>query len=147
MQTWCRLATMSPSLPLRVASIISAVNAAGHTLGGQSAWSPQGENTVLQAMRTTRFDVLGVSRTYLDFYLGFGFILSVFLVVQAVLLWQLSTVAKTDPQRVKGMVAVLGLGTLGCSIVSWKFLFAIPTVFSAVLTLCLGLALFLAREA
>jgi len=48
---------MTTSLLLRVASIISLLFAAGHTLGGRNAWSPAGENNVLQAMRTVRFDV------------------------------------------------------------------------------------------
>ena len=86
---------MSTSLLLRIASVISVLFAAGHTLGGRKAWSPQGENQVLQAMRTVRFETFGVSRTYLDFYRGFGFTISVFLAVQAVVLWQLATIAST----------------------------------------------------
>jgi hypothetical protein len=37
--------TMSTSLLLRIASVISVLFAAGHTLGGRKAWSPQGGET------------------------------------------------------------------------------------------------------
>jgi hypothetical protein len=89
--------------------------------------------------------MFGVSRTYLDFYLGFGFTISVFLVLQAVLLWQLAGIAKIDPLQAKGMVASLALAALGCGILSWRFILPVPAVFSALLVLCLGLAFLVAR--
>ena len=136
---------MTTSFLLRIASVVSGLLAAGHTLGGRKAWSPQGENQVLEAMRTLRFEVFGVNRTYMDFYLGFGFTISVFLVLQAVLLWQLAAAAKTNALQVRGMVAAMALAELGCTLVAWKFLFVLPTAFSAVLTLLLGLAFVVAR--
>jgi hypothetical protein len=87
---------MKPLIVLRITSIITLLFAAGHSLGGLESWSPVGENEVLKAMQSFRFDAEGVSRTYLDFYLGFGFILSVYLFLQAVLLWQLAALAKTE---------------------------------------------------
>ena len=99
-----------------------------------------GETDVLNAMRTVRFDVMGVSRTYLDFYRGFGFTLSVFLLLQAILLWQLAVLAKSAPLQVRRMVASFALASLACAILSWKFILPIPAVFSAALTVCLGMA-------
>jgi len=136
---------MTTSLLLRIASIVSILFAAGHTLGGRKAWSPAGENNVLDAMRTVRFDVFGVSRTYLDFYLGFGFILSVYLVLQAVVLWQLAGIARTEPLRVRGIVASFALAGVAVGILSWRFIFPVPVVFSAVLVVCLAIAFFMAR--
>ena len=63
---------MSSTLLLRVASLLAALFAVGHTAGGRGSWSPIGESEGLKAMRTFRFDVAGVGRTYLDFYRGFG---------------------------------------------------------------------------
>ena len=76
---------MKPSVVLRITSLITLIFAVGHSLGGVDSWSPVGETEVLKAMQTFRFDTGGVSRTYFDFYLGFGFILSVYLLLQAVL--------------------------------------------------------------
>ena len=136
---------MTTSLILRIASIVSMLLATGHTLGGRTAWSPQGENPVLQAMRTEHFQVFGVSRTYLDFYLGFGLTLSAYLVLQAVLLWQLATMAKTDPSQVRGMVAALAIASLASAVLSWQFLFAIPTAFTLAVTVLPGLAVYVRR--
>ena len=136
---------MTTSLLLRIASAISLLFAAGHTLGGRKDWSPMGETDVLQAMRTVRYQVLGVSRSYVDFYRGFGFTLSVYLLLQAILLWQLAAIAKTDPLRVRPMIAAFALASLASGILSWRFLLPIPVIFSGVLTVCLGLAFFVAR--
>jgi hypothetical protein len=130
---------------LRIASVLSLLFAAGHTLGGRDSWSPVGESEVLKAMRTFRFEFSGVSRTYLDFYLGFGFTLSVYMLLQAVLLWQLAAMARTEPRRVRSMIASFALASLACGLLSWRFIFPVPVVFSAVLTVCLALAFFAAR--
>jgi hypothetical protein len=136
---------MTTSLWLRVSSVVSLLFAAGHTLGGRKSWSPVGETAVLQAMRTVRFDVFGVSRTYLDFYIGFGYSLSVFLFLQAVLLWQLARIATPDPSRVKGMIAAFAVATVIGGVLAWTFIFPLPAVFSAVLAVCLGIAFFTPR--
>ncbi len=136
---------MRTALLLRIASVISLLFAAGHTLGGRKSWSPLGETEVLKAMRTFRFETSGVSRTYLDFYLGFGFTISVYLLLQAILLWQLAEIARTEPLQVRPMIGSFALATLACGLLSWRFIFPVPVVFSAVLTACLALAFFVAR--
>jgi hypothetical protein len=45
------------------------------------------------AAREFRFDAMGTSRSYLEFYLGFGYVISVLQLAQAVLLWQLAGAA------------------------------------------------------
>jgi hypothetical protein len=135
----------SATLWLRVSSVISLFFAAGHTLGGRKDWSPQGESNVLRSMRTFRFEVFGVSRTYLDFYRGFGFTLSVTLILQAVVLWQLATLARTAPLQARPMVAAFALASLASALLSWRFIFPLPTVFAGVLTACLAMAFFSAR--
>ena len=77
---------MSSKITLRIASVISFVFAGGHVLGGRQFWSPIGESTVLAAMRTFTFDAQDVSRTYLDFYFGFGLTLWAYLIGGAPLL-------------------------------------------------------------
>ncbi len=59
---------MGTTIALRIASVLSLLIAAGHTLGGRSSWSPVGENDTLRAMRSFHMDVFGVSRTYHDFF-------------------------------------------------------------------------------
>ena len=137
---------MTATVFLRVASILSLLFAGGHTLGGSQSWSPAGETEVLQAMRSFRFDAEGVSRTYLEFYLGFGFILSVYLLLQAVVLWQLATLARVEPARLRPLVAAFLLAQVASGVLEWKFIFAVPMVFSALIALSLGAALYASRR-
>jgi hypothetical protein len=125
---------------LRIASIVSLLFAAGHTLGATQSWSPAGETEVLRAMRSFRFDVDGVSRTYWDFYVGFGFIISIYLLLQSVLLWQVAAISTTEPLRARPLIGSFLLAALVTAFVSAKFIFAIPVVFSGAVAACLGLA-------
>ena len=136
---------MTTALWLRIASVISFLFAAGHSLGGRKDWSPIAENATLAAMRTFRFDAMGVNRSYLDFYLGFGFTISVFQVLQAVVLWQLAGLAKGDPSPYRATIAAFAIASLACGVISWWFIFPLPTIFSAVLTATLLVACFLRR--
>ncbi len=125
---------MSATLLLRIASILSVLFAAGHTMGGLKFWSPMGENAVLDSMRTVKFDVMGVSRSYLDFFVGFGYSLTVAQLVQAVLLWQMATMARTDAAAVRPMIAVFAIAGVASTLLAWRFIFPMPTVFAALLT-------------
>jgi heme A synthase len=130
---------------LRIASIASLLFAAGHTMGGMQSWSPPGETTVLQAMRSFRFDAEGVSRTYWDFYIGFGLLISVFLLVQAIVLWQLATLANRDAVQVRPIVAAFLISVVATGVLSWRFFFPVPLIFAIAIAACLGLALASAR--
>jgi hypothetical protein len=127
-------------LPLRLAAVISLVFAAGHTLGGLKGWSPLGETEVLTSMKTFRFDVSGVNRSYFEFYRGFGFILAVYMVLQAVLLWQLGGLARTNRGLARPLVLSFFVASIPIGILTWAFLFPTPVYFDAVLTACLGWA-------
>ncbi|WP_266171451.1 LIC_13387 family protein [Dyella subtropica] len=137
---------MKPSLLLRIASILSLLFAAGHTSGGLSLWSPAGETEVLRAMGSFRFDAMGVSRTYLDFYLGFGYTISVYLFIQAVVLWQLATLAKSDALRIRPLIGSFLLASIASAALSWRFVFVVPVVCSSAVAVCLGLAFYAAGK-
>jgi hypothetical protein len=125
---------MNAVLWLRVASIGSLLFAVGHTMGGMQDWSPIGQSEVLASMRTVRFDVYGVSRSYLDFYRGFGYSLSVFVLLQAIVLWQLGPIARTSPAMVRPILASFAVASAAGGIITWIYIFPIPAMFSAVLT-------------
>jgi hypothetical protein len=128
---------VSTHLLLRIASVISLLFTAGHTRGGLKQWSPMGENDVLQAMETVRFETMGVSRSYLDFFMGFGWSISVFMLLQTVLLWQIGSLARTNAVQVRPLIAVFALANLASGVIAWRFIFPIPAVFSGVLVLVL----------
>jgi len=132
---------MNPVLLLRVAAVISLLFAAGHTLGGVKSRSPIGETDVLAAMRTFRFEVAGVDRSYLEFYRGFGFLLGVYLLVQTILLCRRPVRGDEPAGRKTVRLDVLPRVARNRR-VDLAIPFPLPVYFCAALTVCLALALF-----
>ena len=136
---------MTTTLWLRISSVITALFAAGHTLGGRKHWSPMGENAVLSAMRDVHFQTMGVNRSYLDFYSAFGWSLSVAQLMLAVLLWQIASLARTNARAVKPMIAVIAIAMAATGVIAWQMLFPLPALFSLVLVASLVVAFARAR--
>jgi len=136
---------MKTAIWLRIAAVTSLVFAAGHTLGARKSWSPMGETDVLRAMRTVGFETTGVSRTYLDFFLGFGFSLAVYLVLQAFVLWQLATLVSKGSTHLRPMIGAFALASLANAILAWVFILPVAAMFGGAVTVCLTCAFFVAR--
>jgi hypothetical protein len=138
---------MKTSLLLRIAAVVTLIYCAGHTMG--MPWTPVAgpqQDAVIDAMKATRFEVMGNTRTYWDFYIGFGLSISGFLALQAVVLWQLASLARRDAKQVRPIVAVFLASFAINAVIVWNFFFAIPLVLAAAAAICLGLALVPARE-
>jgi hypothetical protein len=136
---------MTTTLFLRIASVISLLFTLGHTAGGLQKWSPISDNDVLKAMTTFRFDVMGVNRSYLDLYMGLGWSISVWMLMQTVLLWQMASLARTNAAGVRPMVAVIALATLASGVIAWCFILPVPALFSVALFIPLVAAYVVAR--
>ena len=128
---------MTTTVLLRISAIISLVFALGHSLGGLKRWSPMGDNEVLRSMETVRFDTMGANRSYLDFFMGFGWSLTVAMLLQSVLLWQLAALARTNAAQVRPMIAAFAVATLAGGIIAWQFILPVPALFSAALLIVL----------
>jgi len=131
---------MTTTLWLRIASIIMLLFTVGHSMGGLQRWSPMGDNEVLRQMTAVRFDTMGASRTYLDFFMGFGWSISIVMLLQTVLLWQLSSLARTNATAVRPMIAVFAIATVATGVIAWRFIFPVPALFSAALVIALVVA-------
>jgi hypothetical protein len=131
---------MNTTLLLRISSVISFLFTLGHMSGGLQEWSPMDENAVFTAMRTVRFDVMGASRSYHDFYMGFGHSISIAMLLQSVLLWQLASVTKAGTVSVGPMILAFALASAASTVVAWWFIIPIPALFSLALTGALVLA-------
>jgi hypothetical protein len=138
---------MTTTLWLRIAAVIALLFAVGHALGGFSDWSLMEDNPVIQAMRNVRFDVMGVNRSYLDFYQGFGHSLTAFQLMQAVLLWQLSTLARTSAAAVRPMIGIMVLAGAAQCVIAWRFIVPVPAVLTLVLVASMTVAYVVARRA
>jgi hypothetical protein len=137
---------MKPSVLLRIAAVINLLYFAAHTAG--MPWTPSrgpAEIAVLEAMRTHSFEAGGFARTYWDFYFGFGVAISGFLLVQAVALWQLASLAKSGAAGLRSIVACFLVAFAFNAVVAWKYFFPLPAVMGAAIALCLALALWAAK--
>lgn len=136
---------MTMTLLLRISCAVSLLFALGHSAGGLRKWSPMGDNDVLTAMTTVRFNVMGASRSYMDLYMGFGWSIAIAMILQTALLWNMSAVARTDPAAVRPMVALMALATAASGVIAWRFIFVVPALFSIALLVPLMLALIAKR--
>jgi len=97
-------------------------------------------------MQSTHFDVLGFSRTYWDFYVGFGLFVTVFLLLAAVLAWQLGGLGAEALAHLRGTAWTLALCFAAVSFLSWRYFFTIPIIFSTAITLGLIVAAWLSTK-
>ena len=137
---------MNTRIWLRVSAIISLLFTAGHFMGGLQNWSPMADNPVLQSMRTVRFDVMGVNRSYLDLYMGLGHSLTVSLLLQSVLLWILSNVARRHASLVRPMIAAFVLAVALTGVIAWRYILPVPAFFSLALCATLVVAFIAAQR-
>ncbi|HVP60737.1 MAG TPA: hypothetical protein VMT11_09270 [Myxococcaceae bacterium] len=140
---------MKPSALLRAASVLSFLYFLGHSAG--MPWTPsQGggaTSTVIGFMKSYRFLVLGSERTYWDFYEGFGLTVSVFLLLEAVVLWLLAMLAVKEAHRLRPIVLAYLVANVAQLVLVVRFFFLPPLALSAANTLCLALALWSSRNA
>jgi hypothetical protein len=95
---------------------------------------------VLNAMKADRFDVAGSTRTYWDFYFGFGLAISGYLALQATVLWQIAPLVKNAALPIRPIVAAFFMAFVANAVVVSMYFFLIPLVFAIAIVLCLALA-------
>ncbi len=138
---------MSTTLFLRIASVLTFIHAALHTIGGVfGGVAPGAMQTAVSAMKGNEFVAMGVTRTFWDFYMGLGLAVSVFMTVEAVVFWQLGSLAKADALRLRPVLATFLVGFLAMAVVSYKYFFAGPVITEILIALCLGLAMVAAKQ-
>jgi len=138
---------MNASILLRVASVLTLIFCAEHTYGTLVAPIREPEDAaVFMAMQAFRFKIMGTIRTHWEFYRGLSILFSVTLLLLAVLLWQLGTMAKTDAARLRPLLASLFLGYLAFTVLCGRYFFIAPAAFSAAVAICLALAFMAAHK-
>jgi len=125
----------------RTAAVLIVLLGLGHSTG--YPWSDPAWGVDLHAMQTQHFNVLGLQRTYWQFYVGFGLTVGILLLLPAVTAWQLGNAPRDGQRRVTAWVLVLTFAAI--TVLDCMDFFIIPIVFSAAITLCLILATLLDR--
>jgi hypothetical protein len=137
---------MKASILYRVAAVFLLVFAVGHTLGFRQSDPNWGVDALLGSMRSIHFDVQGFNRTYWDLFVAAGFSVGVFYLFAAILAWQLGGLPAETLARMRGIAWAFALCFAAITIVSWRYLFILPIVFSIVITLCLVSAAWLSSR-
>ena len=135
---------MKASIFYRIAALLLLLFDAGHTSG--FPWSDPKWAVDLDSMQSTHFYIMGFSRTYWDFYVGFGLFVSVLLLLAVVLAWQLGGLPPESLALMRGTTWTFALCFAGITVLSWKYFFVIPIVFSIAITLCLTVAAWLSAR-
>jgi hypothetical protein len=137
---------MKPTLFLRIASILTFVFCAAHTMGGVLGKPAPGVQTfVVQTMKANAFDFMGSRRTFWDFNLGYGLLISIVLIVHAILFWHLGTLVKTEGGRLRTIFALLCLEFAAQAPIAGRYFFIGPCVISTLIAACLLVAFLTAR--
>jgi hypothetical protein len=138
--------TMKASLFYRVAAVLLLLFAVGHTLGFRESDPNWGVDALLGSMRSIHFEVQGFNRTYWDLFVAAGFSVGVFYLFSAILAWQLGGLRVETLSLMRVTRWAFALCFAAITVVSWRYLFILPIVFSIVITVCLIAAAWLSSK-
>ena len=130
----------------RAAAVFLLLFAVGHTFGFRQSDPQWGVDALLGSMRSIHFNVQGFNRTYWDLFVAAGLSVGVFYLFAAVLAWQLGGLSAETLARMRGIAWAFALCFAAITIVSWRYLFILPIVFSIVITACLVAAAWLSSR-
>jgi hypothetical protein len=86
------------------------------------------------------------AHSYWDFYFGYGLLAILSGVIEVALLWQLSSLAKTNAEGTRPMVALFVFANLAHAALIWNyFSLPIPVAFDVIIAMLLACALVAAR--
>jgi hypothetical protein len=130
----------------RISSVLLLLFAIGHLLGFRQSDPTWGVDTLLGSLRSIHFDVQGFSRTYWDLFVAAGFSVGVLYLFAAVLAWQLGGLPEETLAGMRATVWALALCFAAITVVSFRYLFILPIVFSLVITVFLTAAAWLSAH-
>ncbi|MBV8629863.1 MAG: hypothetical protein JOZ83_02995 [Silvibacterium sp.] len=138
---------MKPTLFLRIASVLTFIFCVAHTAGGVFGKPAPGVQAfVVQTMKANAFDAMGSRRTWWDFNIGYGLMVSVTLLVHAILFWHLGTLVKTEGARLRTIFALLFVEFAVQAPIAGRYFFLGPCIISALVAVCLLAAFFTASR-
>lgn len=137
---------MKAPILYRISSVLLLFFAIGHTLGFRQSDPAWGVDTLLGLMRTIQFDVQGFSRTYWDLFVAAGLSVGIFYFFAAILAWQLGGLPAETLGRLRGTLWAFAACFAAITIVSWRFLFAVPIIFSLAIAIFLAVAAWLSAK-
>ena len=138
---------MKPGLFLRIAAVLTFLHAALHTIGGVFGKVGPGPATVaVDAMKTNQFLLMGHMRSFWDFYRGLGLGATISLTAEAILFWQLASLAKADARPLRPVMATFLVAYTALAVNSYTYFFLAPVITELLIAACLALAIFAAKS-
>jgi len=137
---------MKPVIYLRTASLLTLIHAVMHTIGGVFGKPDPGPQQIaVAAMKANQFPLMGATRSFWSFYMGLGLAVTIFLTIVAIVLWQLSSLAKTDACRLRPIFMTFLLAFLLLAVNSSIYFFSAPAIMELLIAICLAMATFTSR--
>jgi len=137
---------MKPVAFLRIASVLTLIHSILHTIGGVFGKPDPGASaTAWAAMKANEFTVFGLTRSYFEFYRGLGLGITIFLTAEAIVFWQLGTLARTDAVRLRPVIATFMIAYLVFALNSYVYFFFMPVIVEILIAACLGMAIATAK--
>jgi hypothetical protein len=122
---------------LRVAAGFTALFGVGHSYGATHPTTEGARGAVMLAMQSVSFDVFGSTRTYWDFYEGYGYTL---IAVAFFLTALLSLFSLRPIAQVRDIAFVTAGVQLALAVLAFKYFFWAPGAFNAVAAACTAVA-------
>ena len=138
---------MKASLFLRIAAVLTFIHAVLHTIGGVFGKVEPGPASVaVEAMKTNQFLLMGHMRSFWDFYRGLGLAATISLTAEAILFWQLASLAKADARPLRPIMATFLIAYTALAVNSYTYFFLPPVITEILIAACLALAIFTAKS-
>jgi len=124
----------------RLSSYVLVLFFAGHTWGALLSVPHFGPaaDAVLTEMKSVHFLAQNSNDTWFGFYLGFGWLVSVFFLFSAVVTWHLGGLEREEQRAMAPIVWALFLSYVVSAYLSWTYFFVAPGVFSIAVAALLG---------
>lgn len=141
---------MGPRRMFRAAAFLQAFMAITHTFG---LFADESRGLVIDAalkvIQTQTTLVMGSERTIWEFYIGFGLLFTVAMLVAAAISWTLGSAvgAGGDVRLVRSLAWISFVGQLAVTALCFRYFFIAPQVVSLASAICLGLGAMSAGKA
>jgi hypothetical protein len=132
--------SLKASTLYRIAAVVILLFDIGHTIGFLQHDPSWGVDSLLASMKSTHFNIQGFTRSYWEFFVGFGLFVTVFLLFAAVVSWQLGSLPAETLARLRGIRWALAVCFVALTFLSFRCFFFLPLVFSALIAVCLIVA-------
>src|SRR5262249_29868280 len=118
--------------PFRLTTYLLILHFLGHTSGALLSTPHFGaeSDVVVATMKSVHFRAQTSTCTWFGFYLGFGWLVSIFFLFSAVLTWFLGGLSTAEQRSWSVITWALFLSYALSAIIAWRYFFAAPFFFS-----------------